>query len=231
MTTDVSKLAETRAREWELLDRVYREAALHPPSAQPDPEKTIVTISREFGACGHSVAVRLIEQLGPQWELWDREIVDAVAKSAKVRSELAARFDDKLQSTQESVLRYLTNYWSLKPNSYYQHLMEVLVTLSHQGHKVIVGRGANFVLPNSLKIRLCASENYRAQNVARQQELALDAATSRMHAVDRERADFVRAFFGRNIDDPAAYDLTLRMDHISVDTAVAAIAAAVNEHI
>lgn len=230
MTTDTSRLAEARAREWEVRDRVHREAALHPPVAKPDPEKTIVTISRQYGAGGHTVGEKVIERLGSEWKLYDREIVDAVAKCANVRTDQAAQFDEKLQSKQESALRYLTNYWGFKPTGYYQHLVEVLISLSHEGHKVIIGRGANFALPHALKVRLCGSEAYRSHNIAHLQGLTIQAATARMHEVDKERADFSRAFFGRNIDDPTVYDLTLRMDHISLDTAAAAITAAINEH-
>lgn len=230
MSTETSNLAEARGREWELLERVRREAALHPPVTEPEPERTVITISREAGTSAHTVAERVIERLGPEWQLWDREIVDAVAESAKVRAELAATFDETLQSKQERVVRYLTNYWGFKPNKYYQHLVEVMVTLSRQGRKIIIGRGANFVLPHALNIRLSASETFRAQSIAQFEGLTSETASNRMHMLDKERSDFVHAFFGRDIDDSRAYDITLRMDHISLDTAAAAIAAAIGEH-
>jgi len=230
MISDMSKLADTRAREWELLEKIRREAMTHPPVAAPDPERTVITISRETGAMGHTVGDKVLSLLGADWRIWDREIVDAVAKSAKVRSELAAKFDDRLQARQDSILRYLTNYWGFKPSGYYQHLIEVLVTLSQEGRKIVIGRGANFVLPHALKIRLYASEGFRARNLAKQQGIAVEEAAVRMQAEDKERASFVHAFFGRNIADPAAYDLTFRMDRISPDTAAAAIVAAIQSH-
>ncbi|MDR3707622.1 MAG: cytidylate kinase-like family protein [Capsulimonadaceae bacterium] len=229
MPADISHLAEARAREQSLLERVRRENERNPPAHRSDPERTIVTISREYGAGGHSVGVKLIEHLGPEWQLWDREIINAVARSAKVRAELAAGLDDRMLSVQEQVLRYLVNCWTLSPDRYFHHLVQVLVSISHQGNKVIIGRGANFVLPASLRIRLCASERFRIDAIAKRENITTDAARTILKSTDRERTAFVSTLFGRDINEPTAYDMILRMDHLSIDSAVAAIEGAVRE--
>lgn len=231
MTTDIAHLVDANVRERVLLERVRQETERSPAVYGVTPEQTVITISREYGAGGHSVGEKLIEQLGSDWQLWDRQIVDAVARSAKVRAELAVGLDDRMLSIQEQILRYLVNCWTISPDRYYHHLVEVLVMLSHQGHKIIIGRGANFALPAALRVRLCASEKFRVDSVARSEGLTPEAARTKIRTLDHERASFVSTLFGRDIQDPSAYDLILCMDHISVEMAAAAIAAATTTRI
>lgn len=230
MFADLSSIAEARAGEWLLLERLRREQERNSDAKPYDHERSTITISREFGSGGHTIASMLIERLGPEWQTWDKEIVDEVARSAKVRSALVEGFDEHTLSTAEQTIRYLANYWGLSPDKYHKHLVEALVRIGHRGKSIIVGRGANFVLPRAVKIRLCASETFRARMIAQRDGIPEREALRRVHEVDRERAMFAKSVYNKAIDNPAEYDMVLRTDHLSKDAVVSAITAAVAEH-
>jgi cytidylate kinase len=228
MSSDLSQLADFRASQWLLMERVRREQEHETDSEPYDHERATITISREYGAGGHTVAAKVAERLGPDWQIVDREIVDEVARSAKVRAQYVEGFDEHHPSHVEQLLRYLTNYWGLSPDKYYRHLVEVLLATGQRGRTIIIGRGANFVLPKALKVRLCASEPYRVAVIAHRDELSNDVALARIHEIDKQRAAFVHTVFGKTIDSPAEYDMVLRTDRMSTDAA--SICAAVNEY-
>jgi cytidylate kinase len=231
MVHDVSRLADVHAKEWALLEQVYAQRGADSQNSRVVPEYATITISREYGAGGHSVTEKIVQHLGADWQVWDKEIVEEIAKQANVRQKLAEALDEKMHSKAEQMLRYLTNYWGLSPDRYHSHLVEVLVNASHQGHKVIIGRGANFILPLALKVRLIASEQHRAGVVAERESITLEEAKEKVRTVDKERAEFIRSMFRRDINDSNAYDMTLRMENMSLDEAAAAISAAALEHI
>jgi cytidylate kinase len=230
MSSDFSQLADFRASQWLLMERVRREQECETDFEPYDHERSTVTLSREYGAGGHTVAAKVAERLGPDWQIVDREIVDEVARSAKVRAQYVEGFDEHHPSHAEQLLRYLTNYWGLSPDKYYRHLVEVLLATGQRGRTIIIGRGANFVLPKALKVRLFASEPYRMTVIAHRDELGNSEALAKIHGIDKQRAAFVHAVFGKNIDNPADYDMVLRTDKMTTDAVAASICAAVNEY-
>ena len=95
MSSEVSHLADMRAEQWLFMERIRREQERAADYEPYDHERATITISREYGAGGHTVAAKLVERLGREWQIVDREIVDNVAKSAKVRTEYVECYDDK----------------------------------------------------------------------------------------------------------------------------------------
>jgi len=120
----------------------------------------------------------------------------------------------------------IANVPTIEPLGYRRHLTQVLLALAQQGQKVIVGRGANFILKQALNVRLRAALEFRIQQVMRLENIGHDEALRRIHKVDRERADFTRRVFDRDIEDPDAYDMIIRTNAIGFDATAEAIAAA-----
>jgi len=229
MTHDVSHLAGSNAKEWSFLEQI--QAKVHAGHGRVDAERATITISREFGAGGHTLAQKVGEELGDDWQVWDRQIVDEIAKHANVRTQLAEMLDEKTHSSVEQMFRYLTNYWGLSPDRYHTHLIEVLLNASHQGRKIIIGRGANFILPRALKVRLRASEEFRVKAISLRESISEEAAKNKIKSVDKERGEFIKTMFRRDINDDNFYDITLQTDHLTTVEASAAISSAAIAHI
>jgi len=218
----MAELANFRITEW-----IAEEKARRQTSAPAIPaDRRVITISRQYGAGGHAIAELAANLLGPQWHIWDKEIVDEVAKSAKVRTSLVSALDEHSQSRLEEILRYVSNRWDVNPEHYYKHLVEVLLALAQQGDKIIVGRGANFVLRHALRVRLCATEPYRMRTIMKREGFTDVEAKARIASVEADRSGFISSFFHHDVNDPTAYDLIINVDRVGNEAAAVAIVGA-----
>jgi len=179
----------------------------------------IVTISRQMGAGGL--------EAGPPWRLWDQQIIDAIANHAEVRREMVQSLDEHAQSAIDTVIKSLLGVGGIETPSYRRHLAEVLLTIERAGFAVILGRGANFLLPRALNVRLKASLPVRIQRVMAQMNLTREQAKRAIQDSDNERAAFVKQTFGRQIDEEGAYSLIIYTDDLSPSGTAHIIHAAV----
>jgi cytidylate kinase len=100
------------------------------------------------------------------------------------------------------------------------------------GRAVIVGRGANFILPPEKRfaIRIIAPEEIRVKNVAFRFGVSLAEAKKRIKNRETKRKTFIKNTFHKDITDVGFYDLilnTARLDlQAAVETAVGTILGA-----
>lgn len=211
--------------EWVSRQRAQNEERTD--SEGPVDWRTVVTISRQPGAGGHTVAERVCSALGPGWKVWDREIIDALAECANMRREMIESLDENVHSWLEQVVREVFGVTTMETFEYRRHLAQVLLSIAQQGHAVIVGRGANFLLKYGLNVRLQASREFRITETMAGENMDREQAEKRVREIDKRRADFTRSVFECDIDDIEAYDMILRTDVLGFDVATAAIVAAV----
>lgn len=219
-------LADRRVREWFLREQARRSQEQANAVIRPERPRPVITISRQYGAGGRSVAALVAQKMGPGWEVWDRGIIEAMAHNAQARREMIEALDERTRSWIHEMAADIANVPTIEPLGYRRHLTQVLLALAQQGQKVIVGRGANFILKQALNVRLRAALEFRIQQVMRLENIGHDEALRRIHKVDRERADFTRRVFDRDIEDPDAYDMIIRTNAIGFDATAEAIAAA-----
>jgi len=186
-------------------------------------------ISREKGAGGSEVGRLAGKRLG--WQVFDKEIVDAIAQSANVRRELIESLDERARATIQDAVARLIHPQPLETAGYLAHLREVLLTLGHQGDVVIVGRGADYVLPSQfgLRARLVAPVEVRVRRIAAEENLSLKAASLEVEKSDRERRMLARRHFNQDLHDPLNQDLTINTAELRVETAAEIVIAAVQQ--
>jgi len=227
MSTDRDPgLSDKRLTEYFLRQKAAKERAEGAPE-QVQTVPPVVTLSRQFGAGGHTVAEALIKRLGKGWDLWDRHLIDAVAASAEVRSEMVSAIDEKMHDWVTQTVRNILGAGGLDALAYKRHLVQVLLALAHQGRKVIVGRGSNFVLPQALNVRLEAALEFRVRATMERLRMGHDEAMALVLRSDRERADFSHGVFDRDVEDRAAYDMVLQTDSLGYAATTEVIVAAV----
>lgn len=224
--TTVAHLADQRVARWAAEERARTEGGHEPHGSSVRPCRTIITISRQFGAEGHTLAHLIAEQLGRGWEVWDKEIVDEVASRAKVRTAMVEALDEHSLTREEQILRYITNYWGISPENYHRHLIQVLLALSQQGRKIIIGRGAALVLREALNVRLYASQEYRVKGIMAAEHIDAQPAKRKMAEIDTERARFVRTHFNQDIESPLHYSMMLQVDRLGRDVAATTVVSA-----
>ncbi len=177
----------------------------------------VVTISRQLGAGGSEVAHKLAQMLGEPWQVWDQQIIDGIAKRADVHRQMIEALDEHVRGEIEAVVTALLGVGGIETPGYRKHLAEILLTIERSGFAIILGRGANFVLPKALNVRLRATMPVRIKRVMEQMNLTREQAEKKIHESDRERENFIRQTFGRDIDEDGAYDLVIYTDKLTPD--------------
>lgn len=225
MRLDVgSQLADRRVSEWMRLEQARRG---QPDAAAAPLVGLAVTISRQYGAGGNSIAELVAARLGSEWQVWNRELIEAVANSAKVRSEMVEFLDERTRNWIEQMVYHVVGVKTMDESSYRRHLAQVLLALGHQGKMIFVGRGANYILKDALHVRLCAPFETRVLATMKLKGISHADAVKEVHAVDHERGLFVKNLFGRDVDHLEDYDLVLRSDRLGYEVSAEIVVGAI----
>jgi len=186
----------------------------------------VITISREPGSGGRIVAQKLAAKLNV--EVFHQEVLHEMAKRAEVSEQLLATMDERGLSVLEDWISSLVYERHMWPDEYLKHLMNVIGTIGKHGRAVVVGRGANFILPpeQRFRVRITAPRRYRIGKVAQEFNLSEEDAKRRVIKTESDRKAFIRKYFNTDIADPDNYDLTINTKNLSVDHAASVIAAA-----
>lgn len=186
----------------------------------------VITVSMEPGSGGSIVAQEVAKRLG--FDYFNREMIEGIAKSAKIRASVIETLEKERLSGIEDFISSLVKEQYIYPGIYMQHLLKVVSTIGKHGCAVIVGRGANFILPpdERFSVRIIAPLEKRIQNVAKLHNVPLEKAKKRIIIRESRRRAFVRQSFNANISDPMHYDLTVNMGRIGIESAVEAIVGA-----
>ena len=213
----IPRIIEEQVHRWQLTQK------------KEIPEKegvSIVTLSREPGSGGRIIASRLAEKL--KIDIFHQEVIHEIAKSADVSEKLLETLDERGLSTLEHWISSLVHERHLWPDRYMQHLLKVIGTIGKHGRAVIVGRGANFLLPSEKRfaVRIVAPLAWRIENVTKEFDMSPENAKRRVMRTDSDRKAFIRKYFNADIADPNNYDLVINTATLKLDDAVNVISAA-----
>ena len=154
-------------------------------------------------------------------DLFHQEMIHAMARSAKVSSRLLETLDERGLSVLDDWMAYMVDARHMWPDQYMKHLMKVIGAIGRHGGAVLIGRGANFILPPE---RVIAPFDVRAANVARDHQVSEKDARNRITKTDSQRRAFIRKYFNTSIADPLNYDMVVNTGSVSINGAVEAIA-------
>ena len=215
----MEKILEEQMRRWEISKREKVETKRRSP---------VIAISRQPGSQGGQIAKNLADLLGI--DLFNREIIHRVAKSARMSSSFIETLDERGRIFVEDWISATVDERHLSPDDYLRYLMQVIATIAKHGGAVIIGRGANFVLPRSecFSLRIVAPESIRIGNLMHDEGLSEDEARRHMIKLESDRRAFVRKYFNADIDDPVHYDLVINTENLSVDRATRTVLTGLN---
>jgi len=190
------------------------------------PGLPVITISTEPGSGGHAIGECVAEMLG--FDFFDRDIIKAIAQSADISDQVIASLEKERLSGISDFVASLINDRYLWPGVYLEHLMKVVGIIAKHGGAVIMGRGANFIIPadEQLSVRVVAPLDYRVKNVARDRGASEDEARRRVIHRESRRAAFVKQSYNADIADPYNYNLVINTHKADFDAALGAILGA-----
>jgi len=179
-----------------------------------------ITVEREYGSQGADFARTLADRLG--WELLDAGLIDAVAKKAKVPTDVAQAYDEQIDPW---YFRYGRAFWyssvdrlssseeaRFDSERFVELLRETMRDAADRGNCVLVGRGASSALanvPGAFHIFVFASmarkkkwviENFPEKTASAQEEIL---------ATNERRASYIRRIYGHEWQNPHLYHLML----------------------
>lgn len=186
---------------------------------------SVVTISRRMGSGARIIAQKLADDLG--WSLWDKELVNSMAEHGRVSQKVVQAFDEHTVSEIELFARGLFGDEQMAGFIYARHLARAVKSIARLGNAIILGRGANLILPESLRIRIDESDDLRIQNMMTFEDLTAEQARIKLRNSDRNRRQFLMSLFGREKVDSAIFDLSIWMDNFTNDEAVEIIKVAI----
>lgn len=216
--TAVIKLIESHVGKWSrALPEKESQAAVRAP---------VITLCMEPGSQGCQVAQAVADQLG--FDLYNRDIIKAIAKSMKTGTDRIAMLEKERLSGIEDFIACLIEEKYCHNDVYMEHLVKVVRVIANHGNAVIVGRGANFILPfeNRFAVRIIAPSEIRVTNIMRAFGAKDENARERITRREARRRAFVRHAFNKDIRNPSHYDMTLNTARLSVAAAATAIVAA-----
>jgi cytidylate kinase len=183
----------------------------------------VITISSEPGSGGRILAQELSERLNI--DLFDRNIVKEIAESAHISGAVIETIEKERFSGIEDFIASLVSDRYLWPGVYLEHLMKVVAAIASHGDAVIVGRGANFLIPleDRLSIRVIAPIETRVKNVVKEFGVSRKEAKRRMVNRNNKRAAFIRQSFNADVADPCNYDLVINTQKFTVESVLGAV--------
>jgi len=209
--------AERQMRAHELAEqaaeRTLRADEPHQPGAKV---KHFVSISREAGAGGSEVGALVGRALG--WEVMDKNLLDQVAERFRLSRSMLELVDETESTWVYDVLGAWMDRKIIPHEKFVVDLGRIILAAARRGNMVVVGRGAQFLLPRpmGLAVRLIAAEKFRIERIARLMSLTPEQAKHFVVEVDRGRKEFAERYFHHNITDPHLYDLVLNTERLGM---------------
>lgn len=176
-------------------------------------------ISRERGSGGGAIGCLVGERLG--WHLFNKSILDEIAQLPDVQKQLLDTVEEETQARWEEAFHHAPKPGDDGYEKHMDGLRRLVLTLGHQGGVIIVGRGAQHILPTAcaLRVRVVAPTAIRIQRLVENEKMSTADAEAEVHASDCARIAFVKHSFDRDHAMPHEYDLVINTERVTYQAA------------
>jgi hypothetical protein len=195
-----------------------------------------VTISRQTGAGGWSLAQKLIERISHDfphkpWTAFDKDKVERLSSDDKTHATLNDSIEEAAHTWLDQLFQGLPSTTRQpKGEAAFHRVATTIRALAQAGRVIIVGRGGVYLtrgMTGGVHVRLVAPQAFRVQEFARRFQVPESAAAQAVREIDQRRESFYRRHFPKEALGPESFTLTLNSAALSEDAMVAAILAAV----
>ena len=186
----------------------------------------VITLSMEPGSGGSQIARDVAGRLG--FDHFHRELLEVIASNANVSAKVIEKLEKERLSGIQDVISQMIDTRYLHTDVYLEHLQKIVQTIGRRGYGVIVGRGANFILPpdKRLAVRVVAPFDERVGRISRHFNVDPEDAEERVLNREEKRAAFIKRAFKQDIRLSAHYDMVINTGILTQDAAARLICAA-----
>jgi cytidylate kinase len=198
----------------EALSRVEQIESL--PHGGPRRALPFVTISRQAGAGGHTLADTLLKLMAQQedtalfqgWQILDQQLCGILLQDDRLDVSMQSLLSEEYRSQVRDFVRGLL----AQPDQHVaiRRMFEVIRSLASVGKVIIVGRAGSHVtkrLELGVHTRLVAPEYLRIRRMMKLLNQDEDEARRTVRRQDSDRARLLKSYFQVDIDDPLQYDV------------------------
>lgn len=200
----------------------------------------VITISRQFGAGGKTLAERIAQKLG--YEIAHEEIIEKLAEMAQVTTEGIRTYEVEDLGDQDeggsflSPKKFIDHIFDpskkyMEGDRYVALLHQILPQIAEKGHTIILGRGAQFILkdhPDAVHVLLIADIDDRIGFMQETYNLSRSEAANSVNKQSIRRRKLMKLFHSDDYDQPVHYDMVLNMSKLDLDMAVEMISSLVD---
>jgi cytidylate kinase len=196
----------------------------------------VVTISREAGARGNSIAGVLVDRLQSNaaikrrhpWTLFNQNLIQHVIDEHDMPPSSA---DYLREEGVGDISLMVSELLGLHPGVYnsIRRTAETIRRIAVAGNAVVVGRGGNLItadIRHSLHVRLIGSLAVRTAHYARRFQMSQHKGADEVVRIDRARKRYLKTHYRADVDDPLLYDLVINTDRLDDEAAAALIITA-----
>lgn len=191
--------------------------------------KTIITISRQFGSGGREIGKKIAEQLNIPF--YDKELIEIAAKESGMDEELFVEDDERtsrgfhlLGAIGYSLGGPLSAMTELTLNDRLFIIQsEVIKNLAEEGSCVIVGRCADYILQDRkdvLNVYIHANKKDRMERAVHSYEVDERDIERSVKKIDKRRANYYEYYTDRKWGRAENYDISINSSTFGIDGSV-----------
>ncbi len=205
------------------------------PARLPGGPYPFITISRQTGSGGHSLAEAILHLMERQpdrklfggWQIFDQELCRKVLEDPNMKVPLEWLLAERFRGDTDDFLSQI--FAGTTPQlAVFHRTAKLIHAFAGAGKVIVVGRAGAFLtrdLPSGIHVRLVAPRALRVQSMIRQFKLSDSEADRQVSEQDASRALLVRSCFnGKDIEDPLYYDSVWNTSRVS-PTVIAGVLA------
>ena len=192
-------------------------------------EKTIITISREFGSGGREIGKKLAAQLGVPF--YDKELIEIAARESGLDKELFEEGDERtskgfhlLGALGYSLGGPLSTITELTLNDrLYIVQAQVIEQVANEGSCVIVGRCADYVLKDFdhvLNVFIHGEMKDKVERAIHSYEVDERDIEGSIRKIDKRRANYYEYYTDRKWGRAENYDIAINSSTFGIDGSV-----------
>ena len=199
----------------------------------------VITIEREYGSGGAVIAKKVAHRLG--WKLWDQLLTNQIARLLDCDSRMVEKREEKRDPVFYRLFRaFMRGSYEGSLNAPRLKIVDadcirevaekVVNAAAHEGNCVIVGRGSAYYLQSrtdTLHVFIYAPFEHKVRRLQGEGNSEQEAAEL-AEGVDRDRADFIKQYFGVEWPDRHRFHLMIN-SALGEDLAVETILNVTNE--
>lgn len=191
----------------------------------------VITISREFGSGGRTIAKAVADRLG--FDFYDKSLVELIAKESGYSKDFVELRGEDATSTSSFLFNLSRSssggYEGISGVSDKLYVIQhnIIKRLPDQGPCVIVGRCSDYILkdcPDALHVFIYADTPFKAERIVNLYGERDDVPEKRLEEKDKKRKVYYRNYTGRIWGMSTNYDLCLNSGKLGIDNCIDIIA-------